>query len=65
MGYCTEFEGKVTFNKPLTPKFKEYVNAFCEMRHVKRNSEKIKELFPNWKKLCYDEIGRASCKERV
>lgn len=54
MGYCTEFEGKVTFNKPLTPKFKEYVNAFCEMRHVKRNNEKIKELFPNWKKLCYD-----------
>ena len=56
MGYCTEFEGKVTFNKPLTPKFKEYVNAFCEMRHVKRNNEKIKELFPNWKKLCYDGV---------
>lgn len=56
MGYCTEFEGKVTFNKPLTPKFKEYVNAFCEMRQVKRNSEKIKELFPNWKKLCYDGV---------
>lgn len=54
MGYTTEFEGKITFNKPISPELKEYINKFSYARHMKRDNEKIKEVFPNWEELCYN-----------
>lgn len=59
MGYTTDFVGKFEFNKPVEPWLIEYVNKFCETRRMKRNNEKIKELFPNWKDLCFKgELGK-------
>ena len=53
MGYTTDFEGELTFNKPVTEELKEYINKFSDTRRMKRDNEKIKELFPNWKELCF------------
>lgn len=58
MGYTTDFMGRFEFNKPVEPWLIEYVNKFCETRRMKRDNEKIKELFPNWKDLCFKgELG--------
>lgn len=58
MGYSTDFFGKFEFNKPVEPWLIEYVNKFCETRRMKRDNDKIKELFPNWKDLCFNgELG--------
>lgn len=47
MGYTTEFNGAISFNKPISSEFKEYINKFSYIRHMKRDNEKIKEVFPN------------------
>ena len=58
MGYTTDFFGKFEFNKPLEPWVIEYVNKFSSTRRMKRDNDKIKELFPNWKDLCFNgELG--------
>lgn len=58
MGYTTDFYGQFEFNKPVEPWLIEYVNKFCETRRMKRDNEKIKELYPNWKDLCFNgELG--------
>lgn len=58
MRYTTEFRGSLHFNKPITPELKEYINKFSETRRMKRDNEKIKEIFPNWKDLCFNgELG--------
>lgn len=58
MGYTTEFIGKFELNKELEPELREYINRFSYVRHMKRDNEKIKEIFPEWKKLCYKgELG--------
>ena len=54
MGYTTEFNGAISFNKPISSELKEYINKFSYIRHMKRDNEKIKEVFPNWKDLCYN-----------
>lgn len=54
MGYHTEFYGELTFNKPVSKEFAEYINKFSNVRHMKRDVNKIKELYPNWKDLCYN-----------
>lgn len=53
MGYTTDFYGSFEFNKPVEPWLVEYVNRFSKTRRMKRNPEKIKELFPNWEQLCF------------
>lgn len=53
MGYTTEFNGTLKFNKPVTDELKAYINAFSDTRRMQRNNEKIKELFPNWKQRCF------------
>ena len=58
MGYTTYFSGSFKFDKPLEPWLVEYVNKFCNSRRMKRDNDKIKELFPNWKELCFKgELG--------
>lgn len=58
MGYSTYFTGSFEFNKPVTDELRDYVNKFGDTRRMHRNVEKIKEIFPNWKDLCFNgELG--------
>lgn len=54
MGYTTEFNGAISFDKPVSSELKEYINKFSYTRRMKRDNEKIKEVFPDWKNLCYN-----------
>lgn len=54
MGYSTDFYGSLQFNKPVAPWLAEYINEFSRTRRMVRDNEKIKELFPNWGKLCFN-----------
>lgn len=53
MGYTTYFDGSLKFNKPVEDWLVEYINKFNKTRRMKRDNEKIKELFPDWKKQCF------------
>lgn len=58
MGYTTTFDGSIKFNKPVAEKLKNYIKKFNETRRMQRNNNKIKELYPNWKELCFNgELG--------
>lgn len=54
MGYTTWFTGSLKTDKPVTNEFMDYINAFAEVRHMVRNVDKIKEIFPNWEKQCFN-----------
>lgn len=54
MGYTTTFEGSLEFNKEVTEELKNFINNFSNIRHMKRDVDKIKELFPDWKNKCYN-----------
>lgn len=45
MGYSTDFEGALTLSKPLTPKQFGYINQFSSTRRMKRNVDKLMELY--------------------
>ena len=53
MGYDTSFEGSIDISGKMTKEFVEFINRFSSTRRMKRNNEKIKEIYPNWKELCY------------
>ena len=53
MGYTTYFDGSLKFNKPVEDWLVEYINKFNTTRRMKRDNAKIKELFPDWEKLCF------------
>ena len=53
MGYDTTFNGSLKFNKPVTDELKAYINWFSNIRHMRRDVNKIKELYPDWKNQCY------------
>lgn len=58
MGYSTDFYGSLKFNKEVTPQLKEYINRFSNTRRMPRDNDKIKEIYPNWKELCFfGELG--------
>ena len=58
MGYTTDFYGSLQFNKPVAPWLVEYINKFSDTRRMKRDPEKIKALFPDYGKLCFNgELG--------
>ena len=58
MGYTTYFDGAFQFDKPVTDELKTYINKFSDTRRMLRDNNKIKELFPNWKELCFNgELG--------
>lgn len=58
MGYTTEFDGAIHFNKPVTEELKNYINKFSSTRRMKRDNDKIKQLYPNWMELCFNgELG--------
>lgn len=49
MGYSTWFDGSFKFNKPVDNKLKNYIKKFHDVRHMRRDVEKIKEVFPKWR----------------
>lgn len=59
MGYTTEFSGNLYTNKPVTDEFLNYINRFAAIRHMERDEEKVKLLYPDWAKHCfrYGELG--------
>ena len=58
MGYNTDFSGTLQFNKNVTAQLKEYINRFSATRRMPRDNDKIKEVFPNWRELCFfGELG--------
>lgn len=58
MGYSTDFIGEFEFNKPVEPWLAEYIEKFSNSRRMRRDNEKIKELYPKWKELCFNgELG--------
>lgn len=59
MGYTTDFNGAFEITGKMPRNFIEYVNRFSSTRRMKRNPEKIKEIFPDWKELCFNgELGK-------
>lgn len=54
MGYTTAFNGKITFDRPISSELRNYVNKFSDTRRMKRSNAQIKKEFPNWKQLCYN-----------
>lgn len=58
MGYSTWFDGSLSFNKEVTPQLREYIDRFSSTRRMPRDNEKIKEVYPNWRELCFfGELG--------
>jgi hypothetical protein len=45
MGYTTDFEGVLTFDKPLTEKQRDYINTLNRTRRMKRDVNKLMELY--------------------
>lgn len=58
MGYTTDFNGAFEITGVMSREFVEFINRFSRTRRMKRSSEKIKEIFPNWKEFCFNgELG--------
>ena len=58
MGYTTDFEGSFAITPTPSPEITKYINAFADHRHMVRDPEKVKALFPNWKEQCFNgELG--------
>lgn len=54
MGYTTEFSGALYTNKPIPKWLNDFLDDFARVRHMDRDVEKIKELYPNWKEKCFN-----------
>ena len=58
MGYTTWFTGGLQFNKTVGEELVKYIDRFSRTRRMPRDNDKIKELYPNWKELCFmGELG--------
>lgn len=58
MGYTTWFNGTLQFNKEVTDELKNFINGFANVRHMKRDVNKIKEINPNWDSYgFYGDLG--------
>lgn len=54
MGYQTWFTGGLEFDKPVSEKLKNYINDFSRVRHMKRDNEMIKTIYPDWEEKCFN-----------
>ena len=45
MGYTTDFEGSLVFDKPLNQKQVKYINLISDTRRMKRDVNKLMELY--------------------
>ena len=58
MGYTTRFTGEFVFDRPPSSELVDYINRFSRTRHVQRDVEEIKRIFPDWKDRCWKgELG--------
>ena len=59
MGYSTKFDGNFRTDKSMDESFINYISRFAQVRHMKRDVEKIKKCYPDWKKNCFmGELGK-------
>lgn len=59
MGYTTEFTGEFTIDREIDPQLAEYINRFANVRHMKRDVEMTKVIYPNWQELCFrNRLGK-------
>lgn len=59
MGYTTYFEGGFEFDKPVSTCLSQYINNFADVRHMKRDVEKLKEVHKNWRDECFfGDLGK-------
>lgn len=56
MGYTTEFEGCYRISQPINKKLINFINNLSSTRRMKRDVQKITEIFPDWAERCYDGI---------
>lgn len=54
MGYTTDFSGEFTMTPQPPQELVDYINRFAEIRHMKRDVERIKEVYPDWKTQCFN-----------
>ena len=54
MGYTTWFKGKFRFNKKIDDKLYKYLTNFNNTRHMKRDINRIIEMYPDWKKYSFN-----------
>jgi hypothetical protein len=45
MGYTTDFSGSLSLSRPATEVEKNYLDKFSDTRRMKRNVEKLHEMF--------------------
>lgn len=45
MGYTTDFEGQLNFDKPLSAVQVAYINLFCSTRRMKRDVVKLTQMY--------------------
>ena len=53
MGYTTYFSGEIQIDPPISKDLSDYINAFSHTRHVRRDIDAVKRIFPDWEKLCW------------
>lgn len=53
MGYTTTFSGSLRFNREVSVQMQEFINRFSATRRMPRDNDKIKEVYPNWRELCF------------
>ncbi len=44
MGYTTDFDGAFELDKPLTPEHYNYLTAFGDIRHFRRDTDKLQDM---------------------
>lgn len=52
MGYTTDFEGTVTFDRPLSKDIADYINRLNKTRRMRRDPAIIMKMDPDWKEHC-------------
>lgn len=52
MGYTTYFDGKITTKQTISDEIRNYLERFMVIRHMKRDNQKIREVYPDWKEHC-------------
>ena len=59
MGYSTEFKGSFQTDREMDEQFVSYINRFAHIRHMKRNEDRLKKCYPDWKENCFmGQLGK-------
>jgi hypothetical protein len=58
MGYTTDFEGDFELDQPLSAAHENYLRAFSNIRHMKRDNKKLKEMLDERRKAVKLRLGK-------